>query len=125
MTTFGERLKEAIERKGLTQKKFSIMCNIKPYTINRYISNQRQPDLETLIKMAELLDISLTYLLLGQNASCPEKNFKEEAGIYEPLTADETNLLKIYRALNEKNKGKAELLWEQLLKRQQNKSTSN
>lgn len=122
MTTFGERLKEAIERKGLTQKKFSIMCNIKPYTINRYISNQRQPDLETLIKMAELLDISLAYLLLGQSNSCPAKGCNEENGAYASLTGDEINLLKIYRALNEKNKGKAELLCEQLLKRQENKT---
>ena len=60
---FGERLGEILEDKDISQKDFAKLLNIAPSTLNGYIKNRRQPDVEMLKKMAETLNISVDYLI--------------------------------------------------------------
>jgi len=55
---FGERLKKARQRKGLTQAQLGKLLNVSDATINRYEREQRKPDPEMLRKLAEVLDVS-------------------------------------------------------------------
>jgi transcriptional regulator with XRE-family HTH domain len=66
---FGERLKKARQRKGLTQAQLGKLLNVSDATINRYEREQRKPDPEMLRKLAEVLDVSVDYLLNGPKAS--------------------------------------------------------
>ena len=60
---FGDKLSALLEEKALTQKDFAAMLNIAPTTLNGYIKNKRQPDLELLKQMAFYLQCSVDFLL--------------------------------------------------------------
>lgn len=76
----GERIKEARLAKGLTQKQLAEMLNATDATVNRYEKGVRSPDPETLKAIADILDVSVDYLL-GKtdipNAYIPEEYTKK------------------------------------------------
>ncbi len=57
------RLKELREELGMTQKELGRMLDIAPNTISQYETGRREPDLGTLMRMAELLNVTVDYLL--------------------------------------------------------------
>jgi len=59
---FGERLRMLRESRGLTAKDLGKMVSLGGPTITRYEKGQRDPDTETLVRLAEILDVSLDYL---------------------------------------------------------------
>ena len=60
---FGNRLKELLEQREISQKEFAAMLNIAPTTLNGYIKNRRQPDIDTIKKIAYTLNVSTDFLL--------------------------------------------------------------
>jgi transcriptional regulator with XRE-family HTH domain len=61
------RLRELREEKGLTQKDLAQALGLSSKsTITNYEQNDRDPDYETLIKIAKYFEVSIDYLL-GQN----------------------------------------------------------
>lgn len=63
MSSLGERLKRARERKGLSQTEVYRRTNINNKTLSRYEKNGSEPDSETLKILAELYDVSADFLL--------------------------------------------------------------
>ena len=63
---FGKRLKEARERKGITQAALAKAASIGESTVSFYESGKREPNYETLIKLANILDTTPNYLLTGR-----------------------------------------------------------
>lgn len=59
----GDRIQNAREKKGLTSKQASILCNVSPSTWSLYESNKRMPSAEVLKLIAEKLEVSADYLL--------------------------------------------------------------
>lgn len=57
------RLKEIRIKRGLTQKELSEKLNIKQNTISSYEIGAIQPSIENLIKLADLLEVSVDTLL--------------------------------------------------------------
>lgn len=57
------RLKEYRENHGLTLAELSEKCKIPAQTLNRYELEQREPKIDTAIKIADSLHISLLWLL--------------------------------------------------------------
>lgn len=66
MTTFGERLKELRIRKGLTHQEIADYLGVSRSTISYYENGKNEPRIEGLIKLAELLEVSLDYLITGK-----------------------------------------------------------
>lgn len=60
---FGDRLKYILDTKEITQKELASKLNIAPTTLNGYITNKRQPNLELVKEIAEILNVSTDYLL--------------------------------------------------------------
>lgn len=59
--TFGDKLKQLLDTKVMTQKELSIATGISEAGISRYITNKRKsPRLDELMKICSALDISLT-----------------------------------------------------------------
>lgn len=58
-----ERLKQCRKEKGLTQGQVAIYCDITEKTYQNYELMTREPKLEILIKIADLFDVSLDYLV--------------------------------------------------------------
>lgn len=59
----GHRLKNARERAGLSQKEAAIEIGVGNAVLSNYENNRRDPDTETLKKIAITYDISVDYLL--------------------------------------------------------------
>jgi len=60
---FGNRLRQLRKEKGLTQAELAKLLSIGESTISFYESGKRQPDYETLIRIADLFNVSVDYLL--------------------------------------------------------------
>lgn len=60
---FGDRLLELLDEKDISQKEFAHILNIAPTTLNGYVRNKRQPDLELIKKIAAILEVSVDCLL--------------------------------------------------------------
>lgn len=59
---FGNKIKEILEEKELSQKELAAHLNIAPTTLSGYINNKRQPDSELVKAIAAFLEVSIDYL---------------------------------------------------------------
>lgn len=62
MTIFTERLKELRLKKGLTQTELGEKVGVKQNTFTNWEKGNREPSFENLIKLADLLEVSLDWL---------------------------------------------------------------
>ncbi len=60
---FGDKLLALLEEREISQKDFAAMLSIAPTTLNGYIKNRREPDLELVKKIAFILNVTTDYLL--------------------------------------------------------------
>ncbi|MGA1846882.1 helix-turn-helix domain-containing protein [Deferribacter abyssi] len=58
---FNEKLKNAIKFRNLTQKKIADILEISPSRLANYISGLREPDIETIKKLAKALNVPVSY----------------------------------------------------------------
>ena len=57
------RLKELRTERGISQIKLAMDFNVNQNSISRYESGLREPDYNTLIKIANYINVSIDYLL--------------------------------------------------------------
>ncbi|WP_247930726.1 helix-turn-helix domain-containing protein [Streptococcus mitis] len=62
MKVFSERLKELRLKKGLTQTELGEKVGVKQSTFTNWEKGKREPSFENLIKLADLLEVSLDWL---------------------------------------------------------------
>ncbi|MCI9542042.1 MAG: helix-turn-helix transcriptional regulator [Lachnospiraceae bacterium] len=60
---FGKRLRSMRMKRNFTQPQLADMLDIALRTYQGYEGETRSPSFDTLIKMADILDVSLDYLL--------------------------------------------------------------
>lgn len=63
--SFGDNLKEQRSKKYKTQKEFADILGIPATTYGQYETGRREPDFTMLLKIAELLEVSVDYLMKG------------------------------------------------------------
>jgi len=63
MLTFGERLRKARERRGLTQSQVMKLTSITDKSLSRYENNATTPDPETIHELIRLYDVSPDYIM--------------------------------------------------------------
>ena len=61
--TFGEKLKEARKEAGLSQEQFAEKMGVSRSAVAKWESDKGMPDVANLKVMAQLLDVSVDYLL--------------------------------------------------------------
>lgn len=61
--SFGKRLQEARKKKGLSQEFIAKELNTKAPVIGRYERDEMKPSIEVATKLADLLEVSLDYLV--------------------------------------------------------------
>jgi putative transcriptional regulator len=59
------RIKEVLEKKGIKQKWLAGELSKSYNMVNSYAQNRRQPSLEVLVKIAEILDIDVKELIVS------------------------------------------------------------
>lgn len=78
--TFGkisENIRAALLAKGINQNQLAEAASVSNVTISRYMSGNRTPGTEELFRMARVLDVSMEYLLTGQQS--PETEWQKRA----------------------------------------------
>lgn len=107
---FGEILRELLEQHNITQKELAVKLAITPSALGNYVQGTREPDFNTLIKIAGYFGVSIDFLL--------GYDFFER-----DLTHKEVLLLHIFRCLTEEQQ---EFYLEQgkIFIKQNNKKTS-
>ena len=58
------RIKDVLEQKGIKQKWLADQLGKSYNMLNSYVQNRRQPSLEDLYKIAEILDVEVKDLLI-------------------------------------------------------------
>lgn len=88
---FNEKLKAARKQKGLSQTELGKLLGVQAQTIGRWETGKSEPNLETINKLCEALDVPLRYLI------------NEERVDYQ-LTLEEAFVINKYRELNDDGK---------------------
>ncbi len=106
--TFGSRLKQARQRKHLTQEMVAKRIGIDATTISKYENDKSQPDNEILKLLADLYGASIDWLMTGSMSYRQDSRINRLIidGEQEELSPDEAGHLKenleMYRLLQEK-----------------------
>lgn len=99
---FGERLNDLIISEGLNKNKFAEALKISSGLVTEYIQGKKKPSSDNLIKIAKYFDVSVDYLLTGEEPAGAELIVPEELknvrvafhrGEFEDLTQDEVDKL--------------------------------
>lgn len=61
--TFGKKLRQARVEAGYTQQQIEDITQIKKNRLSRYENGEREPDIETLAKLADFYEVSVDWLL--------------------------------------------------------------
>ena len=64
-----EKLRELRKEKGISLKELGIAMGVAESTMSLYENGKRQPDYETLLKLAEYFHVTVDYLLRGNDNS--------------------------------------------------------
>jgi transcriptional regulator with XRE-family HTH domain len=59
---FGDKLRKIRKQHGLTQRELADIMGLSTSTITKYEINERYPELDVLIKLADYFQVSLDYL---------------------------------------------------------------
>lgn len=88
---FNEKLKAARKQKGLSQAALGKLLGVQAQTVGRWENGKSKPNLETLNKLCEILDVTLHYFI------------SEEHVDYQ-LNLEETFIINKFRELNDDGK---------------------
>ena len=68
--TFGERLREARKKAGMTQEQLAEVLSVSRQAVTKWESDKGIPDVENLKLIAKVLDVSIDYLLDRTDNPC-------------------------------------------------------
>lgn len=101
----GDTLKQLRTKQGLTSEELCSKIGIKGGSYRNYERNDRKPDYDTLVKLANFYGVSTDYLLGRPDAKPPEEPLDEFAR-KEHLKSLEKVFMKKYLALTEEQRDK-------------------
>ncbi|AHG74522.1 Transcriptional regulator [Mannheimia sp. USDA-ARS-USMARC-1261] len=94
--SISNRLREVMEYKGLNIKAFAELLDVPYRTLQNYLLNERDPSAEVLIKVSDVLNVDLNWLMLGKGdmfrSSTNENKLNEKEkqliGYYRKMSSD-------------------------------------
>lgn len=75
----GEKITALRKQKGLSQEKLAEELNLTRQTISKWELNQSTPDIEYLIRLSEIFEVSTDFLLKGKDEENQTNNEKANA----------------------------------------------
>ncbi|WP_080871855.1 helix-turn-helix domain-containing protein [Oceanobacillus timonensis] len=103
MKILSQRLREAREKAGLKQIEASKLLGISNGTLSGYEREYRDPDTDSLHKMAELYGVSVDWLL-GKSTTSPSK---KDTSLPEPMSEQDTVMFRNWKRMTEEEKQEA------------------
>lgn len=92
--SISNRLREVMEYKGLNIKAFAQLLDVPYRTLQNYLLNERDPNAEVLIKISDVLNIDLNWLMRGEGEMFRSSTNKNE------LSEKEKQLIRYYRKMS-------------------------
>jgi len=94
----GDNIRKIRKEKGLTQKEVAAKLNTYPTNINRIENNKYTPSVTVLMKIAELFEVSIDYLVTGKedkldDIKIEDKNLIERFKMIDSLDESEREAL--------------------------------
>ncbi len=96
------RIAELRKEKHWNQVALAMKLNVSQYLVSAYETGRHQPGVETLLRMAELFNVSVDYIIGNTDIKKPVDAFAREG-----LSEDEIELLSIFKDLNKKEQQRA------------------
>ena len=95
--TVGDRIQELRIQKGLTQERLAEMLEVSRQSVSKWELGQAVPDVDKIVRMSELFEVSTDAILIGKEEEEPEnknplhlgsiylivKDFERSVGFYE------------------------------------------
>ncbi|HIU57328.1 MAG TPA: helix-turn-helix transcriptional regulator [Candidatus Ornithomonoglobus merdipullorum] len=97
-----KRIAELRKEKHLNQTGLGLKLNVSQKMISAYESGAHQPSIETLIRMSEIFNVSVDYMIENSDI-----RMKAERLVKDGLTANEAELLELFNELDEKRQQRA------------------
>ncbi len=91
----GNQLNQLLEEHGVKQKELADFLNLSASTVNGYVRNRRQPDANTLVRLASYFNTSTDYIYGLTSVREPSVS---------SYTAEERLLIHIYRSIPDDKK---------------------
>lgn len=105
-----KNLKKLREETGTTQKQLAEAINVSQQSINKYENHNIEPDIETLMQIADYFDVSVDYLI-GHNET---RTMSIKNDMFS-VSYNEAQLIGEFRRLSNKKKEIVKLLIENLI----------
>lgn len=96
---------------GVSQQQLADVIGTTQQSINKYENHSTEPDIDTLIKIADYFQVSVDFLIghsMNSVSQAPAEDWT--------LTREETSLLKDYRQLSREEKDSIRLILKNYLK---------
>lgn len=97
-----KNLKTLRMQSGISQKQLADVIGVSQQSINKYENHNVEPDIDTLIALADFFEISVDYLVGHSEISEPVSQVN--------LTSSELNLIKDLRKLSPRQKESIQLI---------------
>ena len=91
-----KNLKEQRLKKGLSQHQLGEIIGLSQQSIHKYETQLIEPDISTLIKLADYFDTTVDYLI--------GRDKQEEQSVKEDINTEEASLIKSFRHLTKEEK---------------------
>lgn len=85
----GERIQDARKRKSITQEQLADQLDVTRQSVSRWESNVVYPDMDNLVKLSNILEVSLDYLLKNEENST---STKKVSGLLKALIGKEVKI---------------------------------
>ena len=98
-------LKKLREERAISQRALAEVIGVSQQSVNKYENHNIEPDIETLIRIADYFDVSMDYLV-GRT----EHRTENVSGKELYLDSREISVIKKFRKLNKKQKECVEVI---------------
>lgn len=75
-------LAELLEEKNISQSKLAKMLGVNASTVSNYVRGKRKPDLDIIVKLSQVLDLSIAQavniFLSSKHSYCNDDDFRNE-----------------------------------------------
>lgn len=109
--SISNRLREVMEYKGLNIKAFAELLDMPYRTLQNYLLNERDPSVDILIRVSEILNVDLNWLMLG------EGNMLRGSVDENKLTEKEKLLIGYYRTMPNDMKTTFDIIFKYLIEK--------
>lgn len=104
--SFGKRLQEARKKANLSQKDVADALNTKSPVIGRYERDEAKPSIEAAAKLANLLEVSLDYLVGNSDNNIDISTLKRVLELQKLPKEEQYTVFKLVDAFIRDNKAK-------------------